>query len=170
MRKFGLILFITLVLALSSCAQQPAADTAASTDAPSAAAESTAEASAASDSDDLLIPLASLSSEPSFIDRVQDGVNMQIIALLDADGTPRLAYNTCQVCAGSPYAYFDYKDGVLLCRNCGNAFSLDSVGRVSGGCNPMPVPEYASDGTNVIVASSELARASESFVNWKAEQ
>ena len=95
---------------------------------------------------------------------------MQLIALLDADGTPRLAYNACQVCAGSPYAYFDYKDGVLLCRNCGNAFSLDSVGRVSGGCNPMPVPECASDGTNVIVASSELARASESFVNWKAEQ
>ena len=44
MRKFGLILFITLVLALSGCAQQPAADTAASTDAPSFSTESTAEA------------------------------------------------------------------------------------------------------------------------------
>ena len=151
--------------------QQPAADTAASTDAPSAAAESTAEASAASHPDDLLIPLASLSSEPSFIDRVQDGVNMQLIALLDAgqhaafglqyvSGLRRIA-----VCLSS------ITRTVYCCAaTAATHFRWIRVGRVSGGCNPMPVPEYASDGTNVIVASSELARASESFVNWKAEQ
>ena len=58
---------------------------------------------------------------------------MQIIALLDADGTPHLAYNTCQVCAGSPYAYFAYQQGALVCQNCGNAFDLSSVGQAAGG-------------------------------------
>lgn len=172
MRKFGLIIFVILALALSGCAQQSTSDTPAATPAESylptdAPAD---EAALTPDSGDMLIPLSSLGTEPTFVDRVQDGIAMQIIALIDASGTPRLAYNTCQVCAGSPYAYFDYKDGILLCRNCGNTFSLDSVGRVSGGCNPMPVPEYSSDGVNVIIADSELTRASESFVNWKAEQ
>ena len=54
-----------------------------------------------------------LTAEPLFVDVKQGKTAMQIIALLDADGTPRLAYNTCQVCAGSPYAYFAYQQAVF---------------------------------------------------------
>ena len=72
------------------------------------------------------------------------------------------------MCAGSPYAYFAYQNGVLVCQNCGNRFPLSSVGKVSGGCNPMPVTEYASDGAQLVVSEEALAQAAPSFKNWKA--
>ena len=63
---------------------------------------------------DFTISRDQLTAEPLFADVKQGKTAMQIIALLDADGTPRLAYNTCQVCAGSPYAYFAYQQGALV--------------------------------------------------------
>ena len=116
----------------------------------------------------LAIPLVELSEQPLFIDWNQDGTAMQLIALIDDAGAPQLAYNTCQVCAGSPYAYFEYQNGALVCQNCGNRFPLSSVGKVSGGCNPMPVTEYASDGAQLVVSEEALAQAAPSFKNWKA--
>lgn len=116
----------------------------------------------------LSIPLADLSSTPQFFDWNSGGTAMQVIARLDSDGTPRLAYNTCQVCAGSPYAYFELKNGWLICQNCGNAFSPDSVGKVSGGCNPKPVAEYDTGADSVTLSSETLAAAAPLFKNWKA--
>ena len=127
------------------------------------AAEAIAQAA-----DGLVIPLADLSTQPLFIDWNQDGTAMQLIALIDDAGAPQLAYNTCQVCAGSPYAYFEYQNGVLVCQNCGNRFALSAVGKVSGGCNPMPVTNYENDGAQLVVPEDVLAQAAPSFKNWKA--
>ncbi len=55
-----------------------------------------------------------LSAEPSFIDWTQNGTKMQLIACLDGEGQPRVSYNTCQVCQGSPLAYFEYQQGNLV--------------------------------------------------------
>ena len=121
------LLMLALALALSGCGGN-------STEAaPAPAEEETAAA------DGLAIQTASLTAEPSFIDWEQDGIAMQLLALKNSGGEVQLAYNTCQSCAGSPYAYFEYANGVLTCQNCGNRFGLDSVGRVAGGCNPKPV-------------------------------
>lgn len=87
---------------------------------------------------DFTISRDQLTAEPLFADVKQGKTAMQIIALLDADGTPRLAYNTCQVCAGSPYAYFAYQQGALVCQNCGNAFDLSSVGQAAAAAIPCP--------------------------------
>ena len=84
-----------------------------------------------------------------------------------ADGTPRLAYNTCQVCAGSPYAYFAYQQGALVCQNCGNAFDLSSVGQAAGGCNPLPVTDYQTDADTITSPAAALKQASAAFANWK---
>ena len=117
---------------------------------------------------DFTISRDQLTAEPLLVDVKQGKTAMQIIALLDADGTPRLAYNTCQVCAGSPYAYFAYQQGALVCQNCGNRFALSAVGKVSGGCNPMPVTNYENDGAQLVVPEDVLAQAAPSFKNWKA--
>ena len=117
-------------------------------------------------SDGLTIPLNSLSAEPLFIDWEQDGIPMQLIALLDGDQV-RLAYNTCQSCAGSPYAYFEYADGLLTCQNCGNQFALESVGAVVGGCNPLPVGEASVEGDSVVIPASELKANASAFTNWR---
>lgn len=129
---------------------------------------STGDSGGVSQSDALSIPLADLTSDPQFFDWTSNGTAMQVIARLDSDGTPRLAYNTCQVCVGSPYAYFDLKDGWLVCQNCGNAFAPDSVGRVSGGCNPMPAAGYDVQADSVSLPAETLASVSPMFKNWKA--
>ncbi len=117
-------------------------------------------------SDTLSIPLEELSDEPSFVDWEQDGQAMQLIALRDGDGA-RVAYNTCQSCAGSPYAYFEYEDGVLQCQNCGFTFELDSIGAVTGGCNPKPVSNVAIEDGAVKIGASELKSAAPDFETWK---
>ena len=154
-RNTGLLILMLIVLTavLAGCgsdATKPAA-----TEAPVQAAEG------------LIIPIDTLTEEAQFIDWMQDGVAMQLIALKDSEGVPQLAYNTCQVCAGSPYAYFEYENGMLVCQNCGNRFPLSSVGRVSGGCNPKPVNDYELQGDDIVVSEETLAAGAASFKNWK---
>ena len=109
-RRYGLLILLLLsVLLLTACATK--ADTT-----PEQAALATG----------LSIDGAVLSGEPTFIDVEQDGTAMQLIARKDDAGNVRLAFNTCQSCGGSPYAWFeDLGDGTLQCQNCGLIFSLD---------------------------------------------
>ena len=132
------------------------------TEAPSAAAAEDSEQTSG-----LSIAIDSLSAEPLFVDWEQDGTPMQLIALRDDDGEVRLAYNTCQVCMGSPYAYFEYKGGMLICQNCGSGFALEAVGSVSGGCNPLPVSGSQASGDQVTIPEEELAAVAGAFKNWK---
>ena len=156
-------LMCALILTMAGCGgKAPVATEAPATDVPA-----TEEPIAETAIEGLTIPLSTLTEEPLFIDWNQDGTAMQLIALVDAAGASQLAFNTCQVCAGSPYAYFEYQNGVLVCQNCGNRFALSSVGKVSGGCNPKPVAGYESDGAQLIVPEEVLVQAAPSFKNWK---
>ena len=107
------------------------------------------------------------SAVPAFWDGVWNGVPLQLLALSDGSGGVLLAYNTCQVCAGSPYAYFELKNERLICQNCGNAFPYSAVGKMSGGCNPMPVSDYAVSADTIDIQSDELAKNAKAFANWK---
>ena len=149
------LMLLALIFALSACGGNS-----------SGASGAPAEEAAAADG--LAIETAALTAEPSFIDWKQDGIAMQLLALKNDGGDVQLAYNTCQSCAGSPYAYFEYESGVLTCQNCGNRFGLDSVGRVAGGCNPKPVSNYAEEGGAVVIPTSELAAVAPAFKTWKA--
>ena len=155
--KRKLFLMLALAAILTACGSGSASEGSLPNE--TAAASETA-------SDGLTIPLDSLSAQPLFIDWEQDGTPMQLIALLDGEQV-RLAYNTCQSCAGSPYAYFEYKDGLLTCRNCGNQFGPDSVGEVVGGCNPLPVGESSVEGDCVVIPASELEANASAFTNWR---
>lgn len=112
---------------------------------------------------------ADLTGEPTFVDWVQDGIAMQLIARKDDTGAVRLAFNTCQSCGGSPYAWFEYLgSNTLQCQNCGLTFPLDSVGTArAAGCNPVTITEFTVDGDTVTVPQSVLAENAQKFVNWK---
>ena len=92
-----------------------------------------------------------------------DGLNMEVLAAKDADGTVRTAFNTCQVCdEGSRKAYFQEEGDHVVCQNCGNSFSKEDVGVLSGGCNPYPIfpgrpSGYRGYGDNIL-RLSELRR------------
>ncbi len=152
-------------LLLTGCGADKAENGAQPTQQPDA--QPTQQADTQTAANNWMIPLSELSAEPAFFDRTQDGVAMQLIALVDADGQVHAAYNTCQVCAGSPYAYFDYENGKLVCQNCGNAFDVSSVGAAAGGCNPMPAADYRIEGDMLVISEAELERALPSFANWK---
>ena len=155
MKRIAAILCLCLVcLLLGACSKESA---------PELAQQTAADAADTG----LAISIDQLKTEPTFWDWNQNGVAMQVIALLDSAGKPHIAYNTCQVCMGSPYAYFEYQNGMLYCMNCGNAFTLDSVGQQSGGCTPLPVDAYEQTETAIVIPAEELQRVAGSFANWK---
>ena len=119
----------------------------------------------------ITIDTRALSGEPAFIDVKQDGTAMQLIARKDDAGNVRLAFNTCQSCSGSPYAWFEnLGDGTLQCQNCGLTFPLDTVGvEAAQGCNPVTITDYTVDGDTVTVPESLLKANVKRFANWKEE-
>ena len=147
MKKLFPLLFASLLL-LNGCAQKDSA-------------------SQAEPSGDLTIALDALGETPSFIDGSIDGQPMQVIAVRDLDGTVRLSYNTCQVCQGSPWAYFELQNGQLVSQNCGNAFALSAVGKGGYGCMPLMVPAYTLTDDSVVIAADTLEAVKDAFSGWK---
>ena len=153
-RKQGSILLFLLlaVMMLAGCAAQT---------------ENAAETNAKINT--LTFSAVSLTQEPTFVDWNQDGTSMQLIARKDNSGAVRLAFNTCQSCGGSPYAWFEYLgNNTLQCQNCGLTFPLDTVGTTkAAGCNPVTITEFTVDGDTVTVPQSVLADNVQRFTNWK---
>ena len=114
----------------------------------------------------LQVAQASLGDQVAFIDYDSNGTAMQVMLYKDADGTVHGALNTCQVCAGSPYAYFEQEGNEVVCQNCGNHFAVEAIGDVHGGCNPVPL-ELSEDGDQVLIETESLDEQADAFANWK---
>lgn len=155
MRKLIPIFLLAAVFLLLTgcCADEPAA-------VPAGAA------SAAPDSA-VSVSLSELSEEISFIDVKSGDTPMQLLARIDETGTPRLSWNTCRVCSGSPYAYFDLNKGYLVCQNCGNAFSPDAVGGNGLGCYPWSFDDYTVSGDQILISGEVVSAMAGQFRNWK---
>ncbi|MCD7957713.1 MAG: DUF2318 domain-containing protein [Lachnospiraceae bacterium] len=117
----------------------------------------------------IVIDTDEIGETASYYDYDADGTTVEVLAVTASDGSVRLALNTCQVCQGSPYAYFVQEGDSFICQNCGNVFSRDDIGLEAGGCNPVPVTEeYYEESDGVITISSDfLDGYKESFTNWK---
>ena len=120
----------------------------------------------------LVIPVSEISETARFFPVTVDGTKMEVVAVIAPDGTIRTAFNTCQVCSGSPLAYFDQQGNTLRCLNCGNRFPMGSVEIEAGGCNPVPI--FANDKTvtddSITVAYEILAANAHRFPeNWKTQ-
>lgn len=128
--------------------------------------ESNVEATLADGS--LQVALNSLGDQVAFIDYDSNGTAMQVMLYKDTEGKVHGALNTCQVCAGSPYAYFEQEGNEVVCQNCGNHFSVEAIGDVHGGCNPVPL-ELSEDGDQVLIDTATLDEQADAFANWKKE-
>lgn len=117
----------------------------------------------------LEIPVSELSEKIQIYSFTVDGLNMEVLAAKDADGTVRTAFNTCQVCNGSRKAYFQEEGDHVVCQNCGNSFSKEDVGVLSGGCNPYPIfPEDRADTEDTVTISYDFLKSAEGlFTRWK---
>ena len=115
---------------------------------------------------EISIDADTLTSNPMYINYESNGTNIQLIAVKGSDGTPRLSLNTCQVCNPSPMAYFKEQNGRLVCQNCGNVFTVDSVGETTGGCNPMYIDYKNTDG-KLTVSVVDLDTYADQFASWE---
>lgn len=92
-----------------------------------------------SDSGDLVFSTAEIGAAASYFPvETKNGI-IEVFAVRTQDDSVRLALITCQVCNGSPYAYFVQTGNSFICQNCGNVFASNSIGEESGGCNPVPI-------------------------------
>lgn len=118
---------------------------------------------------DLVIPVSELSETIRIYPVTVDGLQMEVLAAKDSDGTVRTAFNTCQVCNGSRKAYFAEEGDHVVCQNCGNSFGREDVGVLSGGCNPYPI--FAEDRQDsedsVRISYDYLSSVSGLFERWK---
>lgn len=99
-----------------------------------------------------------------------DGQKMQIMAVKTQDGKIRTAFDTCQVCNGSPKAYYEQDGEVVVCQNCGNRFALTMIGDQRGGCNPIPItPENKTEtDEEIIIDKAYIEQNKDLFtVNWR---
>ena len=119
--------------------------------------------------DDLVIPVADITTDASFFPVEVDGTKMEVIAVRASDGTVRTAFNTCQVCYDSGRGYYVQSGNYLVCQNCGNRFSMDQVEIESGGCNPWPI--FAKNKTvtddAITISYDFLQESKEIFSRWK---
>ena len=152
-----LLLLLFAVLMLAGCA---------------GGAEVTADANVGETQLVLTFSAAALSWEPVFVDWTQDGTVMQLLAMKNAEGQVKVAFNTCQNCNGSPYAWFEnVNDTIMQCQNCGLTFPVSTIGTArAAGCNPIPVTDFTVSGDTVTVSSQALKNATSLFTNWKKVQ
>ena len=118
---------------------------------------------------DLTVRTDEVGTQASYFDYDADGITVQVLAVRASDGTVRLALNTCQVCNGSPYAYFVQDGDDFVCQNCHNRFSSTDVGKVGGGCNPVPITAevYKEENGTLVIPASFLEENADRFENWK---
>ena len=188
MRRIVLLL-LCLALVLTACApaggsggEVGAAPSEAATAAPTEAAATAeaepaeaelSEAGAASGGAEaaeagVRIPLSALNDGILFVDCASGETAMQLLAWVNAAVEPGLAWNTCQTCAGSPAAFFALDGGQLVCQNCGNRFSLDTVGAASqGGCMPWLLSGYVVEDGEILVPQEVIDGMAGAFRNWR---
>jgi len=130
------------------------------------------EAQETKDGENLVITISDISETAKFYPVTVDGTKMEVVAVTAPDGTIRTAFNTCQVCNGSPLAYFVQKGSTLECQNCGNRFPMNRVGIEAGGCNPVPIDDEDKDVTDESITISYDALQTNAYrfpSNWKTQ-
>lgn len=149
-------------------------ETTETTDTPDSSTENTASSDtsvpvALNETGDVVIQIADITETATFYSYDSNGTKMGLFAVKASDGTVRTALNTCQICNGSPYAYFTQQDDTFQCLNCGNIYSLDMIEQERGGCNPVPImaDEKTVTDKEIIIPAKFFEDNAQRFENWK---
>lgn len=118
---------------------------------------------------DVVIQTADITETATFYTLEVEETTVGLFALKASDGTIRTAFDTCQVCNGSPFAFFIQQGDKFQCQNCGNIYSADMIEQERGGCNPVPImqDEKTVTDTEIIIPSALIKENAVRFENWK---
>lgn len=120
-------------------------------------------------SGEITINKSEITKTASFYPYESNGTYMEIIAVRASDDTIRTALNTCNVCYSSGRGYYEQLGDVLICNNCGNQFTIDQIGLIKGGCNPVPILDdmKEEDTEQVRIYEESLVAYEDLFKKWK---
>jgi high-affinity iron transporter len=81
----------------------------------------------------------------------QDGVTVRFIVIRRPDQSLVAAFDACEICGSLGY----YQKGPnVICKNCGSAIFIPSIGS-RGGCNPIPL-ESRVEGDQLLIPAGKL--------------
>lgn len=89
------------------------------------------------------------------------GKEIKFFVLKADDGSVRAALDACAACYHAKLGYRQEGDA-MVCNNCGMAFRSADIGKVSGGCNPIPLNRKA-EGQDVLVRAEDLEAGARYF-------
>ncbi len=78
-----------------------------------------------------------------------------------SDGSVRASLDACTACYREKRGY-RRDDAFIVCNNCGISVRTDDVGRLHGGCNPVPVAG-TMDGQHVVLQAREIEAGARFF-------
>lgn len=96
---------------------------------------------ATQEGDELVIQVSSLSNNARFYGYKAEGTLIKFFGVVGFDNDVHIAFDACDVCYSDRKGYVQ-DDTVMVCRNCGNQFLIDSIGteNLQGGCWPSYLP------------------------------
>lgn len=82
------------------------------------------------------------------------GKTVTFFVMKAPDGGIHTAFDACMACNHAKLGYRQ-EDGLVVCNNCGMGFQPTEIGKVTGGCNPIPV-DKSLDGKMVVLKARDL--------------
>jgi uncharacterized membrane protein len=108
------------------------------------------------------IPLTSVEDgNAHFFTFPSGGKNISFFAMRAPDGSIHTAFDACVSCNHAKLGYRQEGD-VVVCNNCGMAFKPADIGRVTGGCNPIPVNKSV-DGRMLVLKTKDIEAGAHYF-------
>lgn len=108
------------------------------------------------------IPVASVEDgKAHFFLLSSGGKNISFFAMRAPDGSIRTAFDACLACNHAKLGYRQESDSVV-CNNCGMGFRPADIGRITGGCNPIPV-KASVDGRTLVLKTKDLEAGGKYF-------
>ncbi len=86
---------------------------------------------------------------------------IRFFLLRDAEGGVRAALDACQNCFRAKRGYRQ-EGNTVICNNCGMSFKYDTIGIVTGGCNPIPLSRKMA-GQVVVLKTKDLEAGAKFF-------
>ncbi len=125
-------------------------------------APATAYAAAAAVNGEIRIPEGLLeSNRAQYFSYKAGGREIKFFALRAEDGSVRVALDACSACYHARLGYRQ-EGGAMVCNNCGMAFRSTDVGKVTGGCSPIPVEKRIESNT-IVLKTADLEAGAKYF-------
>ncbi len=108
------------------------------------------------------IPLAAIEDGTAhFFAYTAGGKTITFFLMKSADGIIRTAFDACTACNHAKLGYRQEGDHVV-CNNCGMGFKPADIGKVTGGCNPIPIGKTV-DGQTIVLKAKDLEEGAQYF-------